>query len=125
MKLSHCICYLFVILQSFNAAQAALVGPGDIAFTGWNADSRDAFSFVALTEINPGETIIFTDNEWDGASFNSGEGELSWTANSLVAAGTVVALSDINSSAQLAASTGLASGRINLNASNTFISREV
>ncbi|MFZ4688164.1 MAG: choice-of-anchor I family protein, partial [Polymorphobacter sp.] len=70
---------------------------GDIAFTGFNADGSDNIAFVALKAINAGETIFFTDNEWQGAGFNTGETVFQWTASANVAAGTVVTIDNIGS----------------------------
>jgi hypothetical protein len=53
------------------------VGPGSIAFTGFNADGNDNLAFVALETIAAGTVITFTDNEWGGSSFNTGES--TWT----------------------------------------------
>ncbi len=69
---------------------------GSIAFTGFNGDGDDNISFVALTDIAAGTVINFTDKEWTGSSFNSGEGTWSWTATSAVAAGTVIRIDDLN-----------------------------
>ena len=71
------------------------LGLGDIAFTGFNADGNDNIAFVALKAINAGETIFFTDNEWQGSGFNTGETVFQWTASANVAAGTVVTIDNI------------------------------
>jgi predicted extracellular nuclease len=63
---------------------------GGLAFVGFNADGADGFAVVALTDIAAGEVIIFTDNEWSGSAFNTGEGVLTWTVASAIAAGTVI-----------------------------------
>ncbi|MBD2500053.1 choice-of-anchor I family protein [Anabaena azotica] len=79
---------------------------GSIAFVGFNADGNDNIAFVALTDINPGEVLIFEDNEWNGTSFNdTNEGAFSWTATSLVPAGTIVRIDNIGSGT-ITASTG-------------------
>lgn len=103
-------------LLTCMSAAATLTGPGDIAFTGWNADGNDDFSFVALVDINPAESIAFTDNEWDGAAFNAGEGEITWTAATTVPAGTVVSIT--NAATTISASTGLVSGNMSLDNSD-------
>lgn len=41
---------------------------GDIAFTGWQSDGDDMFSFIILKDIGAGTDINFTDNGW----FNAG-----------------------------------------------------
>ena len=109
------ISFLFLFVCQ---AKAALLSPGDIAFTGWNADVSDAFSFVLLNDVSAGETLSFTDNEWNGTSFNTGEGLLSWTADASLSAGTVVSLTHTNQSANLQANLGSVSGSLDLNVSN-------
>ena len=71
------------------------LGPGSIAFTGFNADGNDNLSFVVLEEIASGTTIHFQDNEWNGTAFNSGESAFSWTATGTIAAGTIVTIDNI------------------------------
>ncbi len=71
------------------------LGPGSIAFTGFNADGNDNLSFVVLESIAAGTTIHFQDNEWDGTAFNSGESAFSWTATGAIAAGTIVTIDNI------------------------------
>ena len=79
---------------------------GNIAFVGFNADGNDNIAFVALVDISAGETIIFEDNEWNGTTFNdTNEGAFSWTATSVVTAGTIVRIDNIGSGT-IAASTG-------------------
>ncbi len=68
------------------------LGPGSIAFTGFNADGNDDIAFVALDAIPSGTVIYFNDREWQGAAFNTGEGEVTWTAGSDIAAGTIVTI---------------------------------
>jgi hypothetical protein len=45
------------------------LNPGDIAFVGFNTDGRGKIAFVAPAVINPGEVIIFEDNDWKGTPF--------------------------------------------------------
>ncbi|HTU10086.1 MAG TPA: choice-of-anchor I family protein [Allosphingosinicella sp.] len=95
------------------------LGAGSIAFTGFNADGNDDIAFVALDDIPAGTVIYFSDREWQGSAFNTGEGELAWTATSTVAAGTVVTISSY--SAAPTASTGTISGASGLGASDEII----
>ncbi len=69
-------------------ANAALL-PGDIAFTGFNADGLDGFTVVALSDVAAGEVVYFRDDEWDGSAFGTGEGEFIWTTSTL-SAGSVI-----------------------------------
>ncbi|MCB0211872.1 MAG: lamin tail domain-containing protein, partial [Anaerolineae bacterium] len=104
-------------------AQGSL-SPGDIAFVGYNADANDDFAIVALTDLDGSGTpidIIFSDNEWDGSSFNTGEGTLTWTIDSLIAAGTVISFNNISSSGTATVSVGSLSGSMALGASDEAI----
>jgi len=76
-------------------AFCALTGAGDIAFVGFNTDNTGDFSFVLLVDVNIGDDISFTDNEWSGSTFSTDEGEITWTSNSSLPAGTVVSVSDL------------------------------
>src|SRR5262245_6278298 len=65
---------------------------GDIAIVHYNTNT-DAFSFVFLRDVEAGTTINFTDNGWLAAGgFRSGEGTVTYTAATAIAAGTVVTL---------------------------------
>lgn len=60
-------------------AQTAL-SVGDIAFTGYNSDNPDDFSFVLLKNVQAGTTITFTDRGWQAAGgFRSGESTITIT----------------------------------------------
>ena len=75
------------------------LGPGSIAFVGFNADGQDNIAFVATRSNRSGDIIYLTDNEWNGSAFNTGESYTSWTATADVAAGTVVSIDNINNAA--------------------------
>ncbi len=83
-----------VIAINIAAPGPAPFAPGDIAFVGFNADGNDDLAFVTLREIAAGTVIYFNDREWTGAGFNTGEGEVVWTAGSTIAAGTVVTINN-------------------------------
>jgi uncharacterized protein len=72
------------------------LGPGSIAFVGFNGDGNDNLAFVVLEEIALGTEIIFTDNEWSGSAFNAGETTFTWTAPSTIAAGTIIRLDSLS-----------------------------
>jgi len=78
------------------ATSSFALNPGDIAFTGFNADGSDNLSFVALTPIPSGTAIHFTDNEWTGSAFNTGESGFTWTASANITAGTVVTIDNVS-----------------------------
>jgi hypothetical protein len=96
------------------SAHAFALGTGDIAFTAFNAD-EDGFAIVTFVDLVAGTTIHFSDNEWNGSAFNTGEGQHTWTATDAVSAGTVVRFSKIDQAVR-AASTGSSSGDTGLNA---------
>ena len=78
-----------------SPAQAQTLSAGDIAFTGFNYDNPDQFSFLALTDIPTGTVINFTDNGWTAAgAFRANEGV--WTASftSDVSCGTEVVITN-------------------------------
>jgi predicted extracellular nuclease len=86
-----------VIAINIAAPGPAPFAPGDIAFVGFNADGSDDLAFVTLREIPAGTVILFNDREWTGAGFNTGEGEVTWTASATIAAGTVVTINSFGS----------------------------
>lgn len=104
------------ITQAANAAP--LVGPGDIAFVGYNADGNDDLAFVLLQPVDAGQTIFFTDKNWDGATFISSEGEVAWTAAAIYPAGTVITINNMTTGATTSAGTVLVSGALNLSGTN-------
>ncbi len=92
------------------------VQTNDFVFIGFNADGNDDFAIVLLRDIASGEQVHFTDNEWGGSSFNTGEGTMLWTTTSNLSAGTVVSFNNVSSGASV--STGTISGSMALAASN-------
>lgn len=108
-------------LCAFSAM--AQPGTGEVLFTGFNADGDDALSFLALVDIPANTEIWFTDNEWSGTAFNTGEGTIQWTHNAVVTAGTVIELDSIGSST-ITATMGTATqstGSLNLSGSNEVL----
>lgn len=82
------LCCLFATSFSYGALTV-----GSIGFVGFNVDGDDDFAFVAVSTIAENETIFFTDDEWNGTAFNTGEGFLEWTAPAGgVAAGEIVTI---------------------------------
>jgi hypothetical protein len=70
---------------------------GDIAIIHYNSDGTDSFSFVFLRPVAAGTTINFTDNGWLAAGgFRTGEGTVTYTAATDIAAGTLVTLSGLD-----------------------------
>lgn len=96
---------------------------GSIAFTGYNGDGNDNLSFVALTDIPQGTVINFTDSNWNGTSFASGnnsESTIAWTATSAIPAGTVIDINNIGNG-----TFGASAGTVTFtNANNTGLSND-
>lgn len=95
------------------------LGAGDIAFIAFNADGSDDFAFVTLADIPANTTIWFTDNEWDGNSFNNtNEGEIEWSHTSTVTAGSVIIIEDTGGTSPSVNLGTVSGGSINLGASD-------
>lgn len=109
-------------------ASGSITGPGDVAITGFNADGNDNIAFVLLGDTTPGQTIYFTDNEWNGSpigsggAFTSGEGFLTWTAPATsLPAGTVIEISNASTSPSTTQGTVSRNGSFNLSGSNEVL----
>ena len=96
-----------IVLAAVAAATApaCALGTGGLAFTSFNAD-EDGFSVVTFVDIAAGTKVFFTDNEFVGGAFNTGESYASWTSGAAqVGAGTVIRFSQVDV-ATLSASVG-------------------
>lgn len=113
---------LALLLAAAGVNAHAALSAGDIAFTSFNAD-EDGWSIVALANINANTTIYFSDNEWDGSTFNSGEGYLTWnTGAANIAAGSVVRFSAVDKTTRSASAGSITgSGDNGINATNETI----
>lgn len=116
-----CLLAAACALAGLGQAHAALL-TGDIAFTSFNAD-EDGFAIVAFKDIAPNTTIFFRDDEWNGTSFNTGEGLHTWsTGVSAILAGTVVRFSAVDQASRAASIGTLSStGDTGLNATSETI----
>ena len=76
---------------------ATVLSVGDIAIIHYNSTGTDAFSFVFLRDVEIGTTVNFTDNGWLAAGgFRPGEGTVTYTAPTAIAAGTIVTLTGLD-----------------------------
>lgn len=101
--------FAFIISIIISNSSFATLNPGDIMIVGFmgdgdgtsaptatdppSANCGDGFSFLCMVDIPNGEQVIFTEEEWTPAGFNSGnEGHVIWTNNTGIAirAGTVI-----------------------------------
>lgn len=113
--------FLAGLVAAGVSAHAFALGQGDIAFTAFNAD-EDGFAIVTFVDLAAGTTIHFSDNEWNGSAFNTGEGQHTWTATAAVMAGTVVRFSKVDQAIRAASSGSLvSSGDTGLNATSETI----
>lgn len=70
---------------------------GDIAFTSYKSDNPDFFTFVLFKDLAVGTQITFTDRGWMNTdNFRAGEGSITWTATSILAAGTEIQINGNN-----------------------------
>ena len=107
---------LALMLAAAGVNAHAALSAGDIAFTSFNAD-EDGLSFVTFKNIDANTTIFFSDNEWGGSAFNTGESYNQWNSgSSQIDAGSVIRFSAYDKTT-LSASTGTLS-RVTV-ASNT------
>lgn len=96
--MKNCIAIATLATLGLLSSAHATLGPGSIAFTGFNADGNDNLAFVALETLPAGTVIGFTDNEWNGTSWNTGENGFSLTLTTDVAPGTIVAMNNLGGS---------------------------
>ena len=101
-----------------HSAVAALAA-GDVAFTALNAD-EDGWALVTFVDIVANTTIYFTDNEWNGSAFNTGESYHRWVSGaSTIAAGSVIRFQNIDNATTLSSTLGTLS-RASVSGSNNF-----
>lgn len=63
---------------TFTQTQTTLL-PGDIAFTAYQFDDPDTYSFVLLRDVGENTTLSFTDNGWTGSALTTNEGTTTWS----------------------------------------------
>lgn len=81
-------------------------------------NTQEGFSFVTWQDLPAGAEIKFTNQRWDGSTFDGFRPVVTWTATSQVGAGTVVSITSLNGTSPVVASTGNAvssTGVLNLN----------
>ncbi len=94
-----------------RASLSNSLAAGDVMLTGYNSDGNDGLAFVALADIPAYTTLWITDEEWTGSAFGTGEGDNYWYNTVLTPAGTVVDLSQFQSSPFAAVATSGFAGR--------------
>lgn len=115
---TSCLIVVFTCCSLFLSAQ----NQGKIVFVGFNADGSDGFAVLTLADIPSGFVLYFTDNNWDGTSFTSNEGEIEWenTTGSTIQEGTIITFNPTTSGPMVDVGT-INSGTLSLNADNESI----
>ncbi len=94
------ITLVLILFWSYCSCLATDLNPADIAFTTFNTDGRNNFSFVLLRDISGTTQLHFTDRGWNTTTDDfltfSGGGTLTWTYTGFLPAGTEVVLIDAN-----------------------------
>ncbi|CAL2101965.1 conserved protein of unknown function precursor containing a type A C-terminal secretion signal [Tenacibaculum sp. 190130A14a] len=104
-----CVLLLLFLVNGKLCAQnnnGTIDAAGDIAIVAFNKltspTSKSDYAFLLLDDCTAGTSIIFDDEEWTGAGFNSqtSEGNNTWTnsTGSTISAGTVIQVSSGNDS---------------------------
>ncbi|APY07950.1 hypothetical protein BWZ20_06370 [Winogradskyella sp. J14-2] len=94
--MKHFYTFLVAILfTGFGFGQT--LSQGDLAIIGVSVDNEEIL-VVALEDIPAGESVFFTDDEWSGNAFNTGEGFYEWLTPSITA-GTVITITTTGTTA--------------------------
>lgn len=93
----HLLSPIFAVCTAFLFVSASMYGQttltaGDIAIIAQNTDDPDQFVFVTLVDLQPGTSITFTDNGWNGSALTTNEGTFVWTTSTLRPRGTVISV---------------------------------
>jgi len=87
---------LRLLLLFFSCASSAQLNTGDMAFTAFHANDDDDFAMVTFVNIPANSIIYFSDKEWTGTAFNSGEANYEWqTGTDIITAGSIITFYDI------------------------------
>ncbi|MUU76951.1 choice-of-anchor I family protein [Winogradskyella endarachnes] len=102
---------------------SAQLNTGDLAFTAFNADGDDDFALVTFVDIPANSVIYFSDKEWEGSQFNSGEANYEWnTGATIIPAGTVMTFYAISATPNVSHGTIVGSpGGISASAEAIFV----
>lgn len=99
MKKTTRLLSLFFVM-SVCTVNAQLNTEGDIAFSSYNTDDKDSFSFVLLKDISETTTIFFTDDGFNTStnSLIGAEGTIEWTSAGSLPEGTEISIFNPSSS---------------------------
>ncbi len=86
--MKHILQLFFLFITSLVSAQ---LRTGDMAFVAFNADGDDDFAMVTFVDIPANTIVYFSDKEWTGTAFNTGEANYEWQIGAaVIPAGTVI-----------------------------------
>ncbi|WP_179320028.1 choice-of-anchor I family protein [Winogradskyella helgolandensis] len=86
--MKHILRLFFILFTCFASAQ---LSTGDMAFTAFHANEDDDFAMVTFVDIPSNSIIYFSDKEWTGTEFNSGEANYEWqTGTEVITAGSII-----------------------------------
>ncbi|WPO78346.1 MBG domain-containing protein [Flavobacterium sp. KACC 22761] len=98
MKQKLLLHFIFLFtLFALPKANAQALGPGDIAFIGYNTGApSDGFSFITLKDIPAATVIYFTEQGWGAGTWVAGstESHLQWIVPAFTPAGTIVSVTE-------------------------------
>ena len=105
----------FCLIGLLQSPSFAAIVTGDIQILGFRSNKNDdQIAFVNWVDVSAGATISFTDSGFfDDGTVRDAENNLSWTATSGLAAGTVVVIT--TSKGVSSADTGTTTGSLALN----------
>ncbi|REE07886.1 putative secreted protein (Por secretion system target) [Winogradskyella pacifica] len=83
--------FLRLFFIFFTCIASAQLNTGDMAFTAFHANDDDDFALVTFVDIPANSSIFFSDKEWTGTAFNSGEANYEWqTGSDVIVAGSII-----------------------------------
>jgi len=97
--MKHILQFIFIF---FTCSVSAQLNSGDLSFIAFNADGDDDFALVTFVDIPANTTLYFSDKEWTGSEFNSGEANYEWQSGSaIIPSGTVITFYSVSATANV------------------------
>lgn len=79
--------YEYSIGKVYEIRTSPHLRPGDLLFSGYCSRADDAFALYLFKDLPAGTRLFFTDEEWNGSHFGTGEGDLIWQLDTALSAG--------------------------------------
>ncbi|MDL1950882.1 hypothetical protein FBQ97_13865 [Acidobacteria bacterium ACD] len=96
-----------ILLVAAPAQAQTTLAAGDVAFTFYQADTPDTFTFLLMVDVQNTTTLRFTDNGWlSGGGFRANEGIIEWAATSDLTAYTQITITTPDSGVTFTATSG-------------------